>query len=263
MAQNSLKNPNSGIIEPTLHNYTKKTVYLSKRGSHIPAIVDVQPLIDIITLTLQSAFVTDNIDGYRPSSLLLIAKPESGKTTSMTQFDYLPFIYYSDEISVKPLIDKVFPEIQTKKIRFVMTSDILNSIKKQASTKEPLLQTLKSLVDEGVKKIDTYHKYYTFKNRIKAGLIAGITRSELYANQGRYSLYSDFQRYGFLSRLIPFTYEYPIDRLDRIFHYVMSGEAENSNVVISKIKQLKKEKFYEPKEELFSRLQARARLGLS
>jgi hypothetical protein len=225
-------------------------------GSNISeSLVDVQPLVDIVAITLQTAFVTDNVDGYRPASLLLIAKPESGKTTTMKEFDSLPFIYYSDEISVKPLIDKVFPKIQTKEYRFIMTSDILNSIKKQASTKEPLIQTLKSLVDEGVKKIDTYHKYYTFKTPIKAGLITGITRSELYASQERYSFYSDFKRYGFLSRLIPFTYEYPIDRLDKIFHYVMSGKAEDSNVFIPKIRQLKREKQFELNEQLFSRLQ--------
>jgi hypothetical protein len=136
-----------------------------------------------------------------------------------------------------------------------MTSDILNSLKKQKSTREPLLQTLKSLVDEGVKKVDTYHKYYAFKTPIKAGLICGITRSEFYAQQERYSFYSDFKRYGFLSRMIPFTYEYPIDRLDKIFHYVMSGKAEDSNVLIPKIRQFKKEKQYEPNEQLFLHLQ--------
>jgi len=136
-----------------------------------------------------------------------------------------------------------------------MTSDILNSLKKQKSTREPLLQTLKSLVDEGVKKVDTYHKHYDYETRIKTGLIAGITRSELYASQERYSFYSDFKRYGFLSRLIPFTYEYPIDRLDKIFHYIMSGKAEDSNVYVPKIRQPKKDEHYELNEQLFSRLQ--------
>lgn len=252
-----MNKPKPDIYEPPQHNYTSKKRCSYNRTHSIVSgsLVDVQPLVDIVALTLQTAFVTDNVDGYRPASLLLIAKPESGKTTTMKEFDLLPFIYYSDEISVKPLIDKVFPKIQTKEYRFIMTSDILNSIKKQATTKEPLIQTLKSLVDEGVKKIDTYHKYYTFETPIKAGLICGITRSEFYAKQERYSFYSDFKRYGFLSRLIPFTYEYPIDRLDKIFRYVMSGNTEDSNVVVPKIRQFRREKHYELNEGLFSRLQ--------
>jgi len=254
--------PSSGIFEPSANTIIKKSNIVSDVGSHIsesPAkstsLVDVQPLVDIVALTLQTAFVTDAVDGYRPASLLLIAKPESGKTTTIKEFDGLPFIYYSDEISVKPLIDKVFPKIQTRETRIIMTSDILNSIKKQNSTREPLLQTLKSLVDEGVKKVDTYHKHYEFKTPIKAGLISGITRSEFYASQGRYSFFSDFKRYGFLSRLIPFTYEYPLDRLDKIFHYVMSGKAENSTVIIPKIRQPTREKQYDLNEPLFQHLQ--------
>jgi hypothetical protein len=256
MSKTLTNNPKQLYPNPPQITTRKNMCSYNRIGSNISeSLVDVQPLVDIVALALQTAFVTDNVDGYRPASLLLIAKPESGKTTTMKEFDSLPFIYYSDEISVKPLIDKVFPRIQTREIRFVMTSDILNSIKKQATTKEPLIQTLKSLVDEGVKKIDTYHKYYTFETPIKAGLICGITRSEFYAKQERYSFYSDFKRYGFLSRLIPFTYEYPIDRLDKIFHYVMSGKAEDSNVLVPKIRQLKKEKRYELNEQLFLHLQ--------
>ena len=46
----------------------------------------VQPLIDIVALTLETAFVYDRVDGYRPASLLLIAKPESGKTSVIETF---------------------------------------------------------------------------------------------------------------------------------------------------------------------------------
>lgn len=52
----------------------------------ITDLVGIQPLIDIVTLTLQTAFVKDKVDGYRPASLLFIAKPESGKTTTLTKF---------------------------------------------------------------------------------------------------------------------------------------------------------------------------------
>lgn len=105
-------------------------------------------------------------------------------------------------------------------------------------------------------RIETPHKYYTYKSPIKAGLITAITSSELYASQERYSLYSDLKRMGFLSRLVPFSYEYPIDRLAKIFRYIMSGKAEGSNVLIPKIRQFKKEKLYEPNAQLFLELKS-------
>lgn len=244
--------PKTSIHEPPRLNIKSS---LKPIRSHIDnSLIDVQPLIDIVSLTLQTAFVKDTVDGYRPASLLLIAKPESGKTTTVEKFRPLPFVYYTDEITVKILVDRVLRKVEPKQIRFIIIPDILNSVKKQTSTREPLIQTFKSLIDEGVSRIETYHKEYHTKTQCRAGLITGITRSELYASQGRYSFYSDFKRYGFLSRMIPFTYEYPIDKLDNIFNYVMSGKAEGKGVTIPKIRQFKKEKLYEPKIEHFYRL---------
>lgn len=220
------------------------------------SIVEIQPLIDVVSLTLQTAFVTDSVDGYRPVSLLLIAKPESGKTTAIHRFATLPFVYYAEEITVKVLVDKVLRRAENKEIRFILIPDLLNCVKKQTYTREPLIQTLKSLVDEGVKNIETWHKQFSYKTFVKCGLITAITRSEFYACQGRYSLYSDLKRYGFLSRMIPFSYEYPIDKLVKIFEYIMSGKAvDNSKVIIPKIRQFKTERHYEPNIELFSKLQ--------
>jgi hypothetical protein len=218
--------------------------------------VGIQPLIDIVSLTLQTAFVTDPVDGYRPVSLLLIAKPESGKTTIIHRFATLPFVYYTEEITVKTLVDEVLRKAENKEIRFILIPDLLNCVKKQTYTREPLIQTLKSLVDEGLKNIKTWHKQFSYTTFVKCGLITAITRSEFYARQGRYSLYSDLKRYGFLSRMIPFSYEYPIDMLTKIFDYVMSGKTEEgSRVIIPKIRQFKKEKLYEPNYELFVKLQ--------
>jgi len=220
-----------------------------------PEIVGIQPLIDIASLTLQTAFITDSVDKYRPVSLLFVARPESGKTTIISRFQKLNFVYFTNEVTSKTLVDKIFPEIESGKVRFILIPDILNCVKKSTYTREPLLQTLKSLVDEGVTRIQTPFKDYEFKKPIKAGLITAITRSELYSKQGRYSLYQDLKRIGFLSRMIPFSYEYPIDKLMKIFEYVMSGRTEeDSKAVIPKIKQLKKLKRYEPDQTLFSLL---------
>lgn len=239
-----------------LNNFSNPVSLVKQGGSCIePSIVGIQPLIDIVALTLQTAFVKDSIDGYRPISLLLIAKPESGKTTTIHRFATLPFVYYTEEITVKVLVEKVLRKAENKEIRFILIPDLLNCVKKQTYTREPLIQTLKSLVDEGVKNIETFHKQFTYKTFVKCGLITAITRSEFYARQARYSLYSDLKRYGFLSRMIPFSYEYPIDKIVKIFEYVMSGKTEtNAKVIIPKIRRFKTERFYEPNPELFSKL---------
>jgi hypothetical protein len=224
-------------------------------------LLNVQPLIDITALTIQTAFITDRIDGYRPASLMLIAKPESGKTSTIDQFKNYPFIYYANELTAKTFIDKIFPKAENGQIRFVLIPDILNCVEKATYTKKPLLQTMKSMVDEGVTRIQTPWKDYEYKTPVKLGLISAITRESLYYTQGiQTSIFNDLKRMGFISRMIPFSYEYPIDSTARIFNYLYGNTATpQERIEIPKIQFLDYNplniKNYEPKSELFSQLQ--------
>ena len=231
-------------------------------------LVNVQPLIDITALTIQTAFITDRIDGYRPASLMLIAKPESGKTSTIDKFANYPFIYYANEVTAKTFIDKIFPKAQTGQIRFVLIPDILNCVEKSSSTKKPLLQTLKSMVDEGVRRIETPWKEYDYPTPVKLGLISAITRESLYySSEMQSSLFSDLKRMGFISRMIPFSYEYPIDSTARIFNYLYGNvSSSQEKISVPQIQfldyQYDRFKEYEPKPELFSQLQ-QISVGLS
>jgi len=225
------------------------------------SLIDVQPLIDVISLTLQTAFVCDDIDGYRPASLLLIARPESGKTTAIKEFRELKYVRYYNEITVKTLVNEILPLVQSGEVRFIVSPDLLNWVEKQTYTRKPLLNTLKSLVDEGIREIKTPHKRYTYSKDIKAGLIGAITRKSLgiYRDepiknmiQPRYSLYSDLRRMGFLTRMIPFSYQYPIDKIVEIFRYIEGASVpEDKKVAIPKIKVRKRPVKYEPNPEYF------------
>lgn len=224
-------------------------------------LLNVQPLINITALTIQTAFITDKIDGYRPASLMLIAKPESGKTSTIDQFKHYPFIYYANEVTAKTFIDKIFPKAQTGQIRFVLIPDILNCVEKSSSTRKPLLQTMKSMVDEGVTRIQTPWKDYEYKTPVKLGLISAITRESLYyTSKMQGSIFNDLKRMGFISRMIPFSYEYPIDSTAKIFNYLYGNiTTSQEQIRIPKIKFLNYDpldtKNYEPKPELFSQLQ--------
>jgi len=214
--------------------------------------IGVQLLIDIVALTLETAFVYDRVDGYRPASLLLIAKPESGKTSAIETFRDLKYVKYLNEVTVKTLVNQVFPLIEKREVRFILIPDILNCVEKKTYTRQPLLNTFKSLVDEGVTEILTPYKIYKFSGNIKAGLISAITRSGFYKGQHRYSLFEDLKRMGFLSRMIPFSYKYPIDLFIKIFRYIEGSEIpRNETVIIPKIITRKNPVKFEPDPELF------------
>jgi len=219
-------------------------------------LIDIQPLIDITALTLQTAFTIDRIDGYRPSSLMFIAKPESGKTSTIEMFSHYPFIYYANEITAKTLTDEVFPEAEKGKIKFVCIPDILNCTEKANVTKAPLLQSLKTMVDEGTTRIKTPYKQYHYDRPIKLGLISAITRESLYdSSMQKASLYNELRKMGFLSRMIPFSYEYPINKTTDIFDYIFGKKLGSFQIKVPQLKTPVEPQIFEPIPRLFSKLQ--------
>jgi hypothetical protein len=219
-------------------------------------LIDIQPLIDITALTLQTGFITDRIDGFRPSSLMFIAKPESGKTSSIELFAKYPFVYYANEITAKTLTDDIFPEAEKGKSKFVLIPDILNCTEKANVTKAPLLQTLKTMVDEGTTRIKTPYKQYIYDRPIKLGFASAITRESLYdSSMQKASLYNDLKKMGFLSRMIPFSYEYPINKTVDIFDYLFGRKHNSLKIKIPQLKTPTEPQIYEPIPRLFQKLQ--------
>lgn len=64
----------------------------------------IQPLVDIISLCLQSGFVKNEKNGV---SLIIISKPEGAKTSSIFKFSNLDFVAYYDEITAKKNIGRI------------------------------------------------------------------------------------------------------------------------------------------------------------
>jgi hypothetical protein len=179
------------------------------------ALIGVQPLIDILALSLQSVFVKNEKNGV---SLLLIAKPEAAKTSSIFKYNNLDFVSYYDEITQKKMIDEFFPLVRTGQKRTLLIPDLINCIEKQKSTRDQFLNMIKSGIDDtGIIQISTYHKqlhYMKIIEGVKFNLITAITTSN----------YKSVEKYlkdtGILSRFIPFSYDYPISLVKNVFGYI-------------------------------------------
>jgi uncharacterized protein YlzI (FlbEa/FlbD family) len=193
-------------------------------------LVGVQPIIDIITLILQSAFLKP----YHPLSLLFISKPESAKTTSILQFKNLDFVYYVNEITAKTMIDLIFPLARKMNVRCILIPDILNCIEKQLTTRQQFLNTVKALIEEGIDKIHTFQKHYEiepYEEPIRMGIITAIT-TENYQQTKKY-----LRKIGLLSRFVPFSFRYPSDLLKRIFQAIEGGEVIEGMTIKTIIKE--------------------------
>jgi len=195
-------------------------------------LLEIEPLIDIIKLTLQTGYVKNT---EAPVNLLLIAKPEHVKTKSMSLFK-LKGTFTTNNITQAVVVSKILPMIENERLKHLIIPDLLNTIEKDYTTRQGFLNLMKSLMEEGITSLDTFnvrtHKVYN--PPIKCGLITGIT------SEGFVGFYDEFQKrhvggvkyqwrsMGLLSRFIPFSYEYELTKISRIFKFIEREENQNS-----------------------------------
>jgi len=219
--------------------------------------LEIEPLLEIVRLTLQTGYVKKT---EAPVNLLLIAKPEHAKTSAMSAFK-IKGTYTTNNITQAVIVSKILPMIENKGLKHLIIPDLLNAIEKDYTTRKGFLNLIKSLMEEGITSLDTFnlrtHKVYN--PPIKCGLITAIT-SESY--KGYYD--ESEQRYkggvkykwrttGLLSRFIPFSYEYELSKISRIFKCIENEDQQKTQIFKQMIKRRMVE--VEGNPALFSQLE--------
>jgi hypothetical protein len=205
-------------------------------------LVEAEPLRRMVEITLQAQFVKP----FEPTNLLLIGKPETGKTTVLSISQKKDFVFYVNEITAKMLVDVVFPLVERKEVKVVVIPDLLNCLEKQKSTRQQFLMLIKTAIEEGFTQVQTYHKRYLAKEPIKFSMISAITVEDF--NKTKKYL----ETTGLLSRFIPFSYDYPIDKVRRILDFIENGSPGEKEI---EFRVVKREAEVEGNPELFRRLE--------
>lgn len=192
------------------------------------ALLEVEPITDIIKLTLQTAYIKHT---EAPVNLLLIAKPESAKTSAMAQFK-IKGTYTTNNITQAVIVSDILPKIEREGLKHLIIPDLLNAIKKDYRTREGFLQLVKTLIEEGITSLDTFHMRTRkiYDPPIKCGMITAIT-SESYLgiyNRDKQRFEGGLRHYwkniGLLSRFVPFSYEYELSKVQRVFQFIQNEE---------------------------------------
>jgi hypothetical protein len=178
-------------------------------------LIGVQPVIDIVALTLQSAFLNGQ---STPISLMLISDPESAKTSTINSFSQLDFVAYYDEITAKQIIDSVIPQVKSGRCKYIVIPDLINCVEKNRATRDSFLALIKSAIDDtGIKRIATAYKSLEIakdEQGIKFGIITAITSKNFKG------IKHSMIKTGLMSRFIPFSYSYPIDKILTVFNLI-------------------------------------------
>lgn len=174
---------------------------------------DLDALIDFLKLVILGAYIR-NVP--KPNSLLIIAKPESGKTDVMKKFAINKNIAYLTDVTAFGIQRDYLDQIERGEVRHIMIPDLLKPLSRKASTVNTFITMMNSLIEEGIAAVSTYvTPRLVYPKPLKCGLIAAITSDEFFDKRHKW------ERLGFLSRTIPFSYSYGIPTVNRVFEHIL------------------------------------------
>jgi hypothetical protein len=187
---------------------------------------DVIPLL-MENLTVQTAYLKS--PNQRPISLLFLGRAGIGKTRLFTPLSKLKEASYVNDITPKYLVE-FLSKVKNGEKAVLAIPDFIHCMSHARATRAVLTSILRSMTEEGVKDLSDYHLEFRSERPIKAGLITAVTK----ASYGEFAI--DWKRSGFLSRLLPFSYDHSPSTQETIMDFIERREPDLIHKVKLKIK---------------------------
>lgn len=173
-----------------------------------------EPIQEIIKLSILTGYLAEE----KIVSSILVAEPESYKTELLKKFIDFPNIMYLGDLNYPSLIEEILPHImEHPEITHIVIPDFLKVVQKKASTAHNTLNILNQMTEDGVFQIPYWRKIHDFKG-LQVGIVTAITRKVLADKR------HVFKKIGFLSRLIPISYQYSLESLAEIDNYTRNED---------------------------------------
>jgi hypothetical protein len=161
--------------------------------------------VELIRELVETVILTGRVKGVDPVSLLLVANPESGKTS---------VVLAKDCKSVEAFTDVTGRGIhmilaQKKDITHIVINDLVAVLSHKQSVNRYTISQLNALTEEGISKLATPAGIQEYEGGRK-GIIASLTTDM--ASDARHW----WNKVGFASRMLPFCYYYPDELIIQI-----------------------------------------------
>ncbi len=201
----------SSKSEAGYHSYFSSKVTLSD-----------EPILLTINLVLQTAFLKSSAG--KPISLLLIGEAGLGKSRILSCIEQVSEASYVNDITPKYLVE-FLEQVKKKEKKFLVIPDFISCTSHSKSTRNTLIAILRSMTEEGVTNLSDYHLEFKSDEPIRAGLITAITKS----SQEEFA--RSWKRTGFLSRLLPFSFNHSPTTRTRIMNDIDEGKKDTLSLV--------------------------------
>jgi len=175
-------------------------------------LIEVDDLIKLVNLAL----LTGRVKNAKPFSMLLIADTETGKTQILEVFMNLKSIIWANDLSAKIIVDVVAPLVE-KGVTHILIPDLLKILSHQKVVVKNTITMLNSLMEEGLKSVMFYGTQKEFKQPVRCGVIAAITRP---AFRAREQYWKDI---GFVGRCMLVSFSYSDATKLKIHEHIRKG----------------------------------------
>jgi hypothetical protein len=175
-------------------------------------LIDVEDLVKLVNL----AVLTGRVSNARPVSMLLIGDTETGKTQILEIFMKLEPVIWVNDLSAHVIVDEVAPEVEKGKTH-VLIADLLKVLGHQKMVVRNTMTMLNSGMEEGLKNVMFYGTRKEFKDPVRFGVIAAITRDAYMARERHW------KSIGFVGRCIPVSFSYSEKTKLKIHEHIKKG----------------------------------------
>lgn len=171
-----------------------------------------RPLKKFLRYTLFSGFVQNK---KRPVSGLIVAHPERAKSTEALKFEGFGILYMTD-LTHYGLVEELrdMPAEEREALHHLVIPDLEKLRSRGKSVREELMASFRELTEEGIGRMHTGKINVNFDPPIVMGIVACTTPEDIGDKR------SVLRNVTFLSRFIPFSYDYSDEQKIDILNFV-------------------------------------------
>lgn len=177
----------------------------------------------LIELAIWSAVIEGEDN---PVSLLLVGRPESGKSQLILQFEGTPWTRNISDLTAWGFINEHVLPISQELSRspdsvaqtVLMVPDLSLTLARTQTVVQTMCSNLAAYMEEGIGEIKTFNTKLTLKKRIRGSLITSCTKAHFTANK------KIWLESGFASRFLVLSYKYDKETENAIAHAIWSDD---------------------------------------
>jgi len=175
-------------------------------------VIKVEQLEKIVKVALY----TGRILNERPLSILVVAAVGAGKTDLLSKFSekFVDSVLYASDITAFALHHKHGKQLKKGMIRHIIIPDLLTPLNKARDQADHFITFMNGIIEEGIARVESQKSNFVVDIPIRCGLITSLATRELKIRKDKWA------SVGFLSRMLPISFEYKQETVMEIFEYI-------------------------------------------